>query len=174
MGTCELCTDCGQGKVARSYGRRWRIRTGGFCPPCRQLAADVRDRPVAGAQLLYNDRVHAAGAAQVAPIGGQVDSRPLANLAALAALCPLDITGFCGSESGVSAGVTLHSAEVAAATPLGQRHPGSLASLPIILRAQAAALLARVPGNGAHNALADRAQDRIPGPLPVRATGTRS
>ena len=102
VGTCELCADCDQGKVARSYGRRFeRIGTGGFCPPCRQLATDVRDRRVAGAQLLHNDRVHVAGAAQVALAGGEVDSRLLATLATL---CPLDVISFGGSEPGASAG----------------------------------------------------------------------
>jgi hypothetical protein len=118
MGTCELCTDCGQGKVARSCSRRFgRIGTGGFCPLCRQLATDVRARPVAGAQLLHNDRVHVAGAAQVGLAGTQVDSRLLATLATLAALCPLDIISFGRPEPGASARVALDSAEVAAATP---------------------------------------------------------
>jgi hypothetical protein len=100
-----------------------------------QLARDVRDRRVAGAQLLRNDRVHVAGAARVALAGGQVDSRLLATLATLAALHPLDIISFGGSGPGASAGVPLRSAEIAAAAPLGRR-PASLASLLAFFRAQ--------------------------------------
>jgi hypothetical protein len=101
-----------------------------------QLARDVQDRQVAGAQLLHNHHVHVAGAARAALTGGHVDSRLLATLATLAALHPLDIISFGGSDPGASAGVPLRSAEIAAATPRGRRHPASLASLLAFFRAQ--------------------------------------
>ena len=100
-----------------------------------QLARDVRDRQVAGAQLLHNHHVHVAGAARAALTGGHVDSRLLATLATLAALHPLDIISFGGSDPGASAGVPLRSAEIAAAALPG-RHPASLASLLAFFRAQ--------------------------------------
>jgi hypothetical protein len=100
-----------------------------------QLAKDVRARRVAGAQLLHNHDVHVAGTARPALTGGQVDSRLLATLAALAALHPLDILGFGGSDPGASAGVPLRSAEIAAAAPLG-RHRASVAILLAFFRAQ--------------------------------------
>ena len=101
-----------------------------------QLARDVRDRRVAGAQLLHNHRVHVAGAARPALTGGRVDSRLLATLATLAALHPLDIISFGGSGPGASAGVPLRSAEIAAAAPAGRRHLASVASLRAFFRAQ--------------------------------------
>jgi hypothetical protein len=101
-----------------------------------QLARDVRDRQVAGAQLLNNHDIHVAGAARPALTSGQVDSRLLATLATLAALHPLDIISFGGSGPGASAGVPLRSAEIAAAVPPGRRRPAPLASLLAFFRAQ--------------------------------------
>jgi hypothetical protein len=101
-----------------------------------QFARDVRDRQVAGVQLLNNHNIHVAGAARPALTGGQVDSRLLATLATLAALHPLDIISFGGSGPGASAGVPLRSAEIAAAVPPGRRRPASVASLLAFFRAQ--------------------------------------
>jgi hypothetical protein len=101
-----------------------------------QLARDVRGRQVAGAELLHNHRVQVAGVARSALTGGRVDSRLLATLATLAALHPLEIIGFGGSDPGASAGVPLRSAEIAAAAPPGRRPPASLASLLAFFRAQ--------------------------------------
>src|SRR5690349_20414223 len=100
-----------------------------------QLARDVRDRKVAGAHLLHNHDIYVAGTARPALTGGQVDSRLLATLAALAALHPLDIISFGDSGPGASAGVPLRSAEIAAAALPGRR-PASLASLLAFFRAQ--------------------------------------
>jgi hypothetical protein len=101
-----------------------------------QLASDVQDRQVAGAQLLHNHDIHVAGAARPALTGGQVDSRLLATLATLAALHPLDIISLGGSGPGASAGVPLRSAEIAAAAPPGRHHSASAASLLAFFRAQ--------------------------------------
>jgi hypothetical protein len=101
-----------------------------------QLASDVRDRQIAGVQLLHNHRVHVAGAARAALTGGQVDSRLLATLATLAALDPLDIISFGGSGPGASAGVPRRSAEIAVAAPPGRGRLASVASLLAFFRAQ--------------------------------------
>ena len=100
------------------------------------LAADVRVRVAAGAQLLRNRSIHVSAAARTALANGEVDPRLLAALAALAGLHPLDITGFGRPSPGASAGVPLRSADIAGAAPPGPGTPVSLQSLMAILRAQ--------------------------------------
>jgi hypothetical protein len=97
-----------------------------------QLITDVRARKAAGALLLRNNRIHVAAAARAALAGGEVDSRLLVTLAALAAIHPLDIAGFGAPGRGASAGVPLRSVEVTGGSP----HPASLQSLMTMLRAQ--------------------------------------
>jgi hypothetical protein len=100
------------------------------------LAADVRARGSAGAQLLRNRSIHVSGSARTALADGKVDPRLLVTLAALSHLHPLDVTGFGGRGSGASAGVPLRSAEIAGAAPPGPGHPASLHSLMVVLQAQ--------------------------------------
>ena len=101
-----------------------------------QLAADVRDRRAAGAVLLHNHRIQAAGAAADLA-GGRVDARLLVTLAALAALHPVDIVSFGGAGRGASAGVPLRSADIMAVTPArGAAHPASLQAMLGFFRAQ--------------------------------------
>ena len=102
------------------------------------LAADVRARASAGAQLLRNRSIHVSAAARTALADGEVDPRLLVTLATLAHLRPLDITGFGGPSPGASAGVPLRSAEITGAAPPGSRHPVSLRSLMVIMQAQRA------------------------------------
>jgi hypothetical protein len=115
-----------------------------------QLITDVRARKEAGALLLRNHRIHVAGAARAALAGGEVDSRLLVTLAALAAIHPLDIAGFGAPGRGASPGVPLRSADVAGGPP----HPASLPSLMTILRAQRSPYLpsslkiVRIPARG--------------------------
>jgi hypothetical protein len=115
-----------------------------------QLITDVRARKAAGALLLRNHRIRVAAAARAALAGGEVDSRLLATLAALAAIHPLDIAGFGAPSRGVSPGVPLRSADVAGGPP----HPASLRSLMTILRAQRSPYLpssleiVRIPARG--------------------------
>jgi hypothetical protein len=102
-----------------------------------QLAADVRDRRAAGAVLLHNHRIQAAGAAAADLAGGRVDARLLVTLAALAALHPVDIVSFGGAGRGASAGVPLRSADIMAVTPArGAAHPASLQAMLGFFRAQ--------------------------------------
>ena len=136
------------------------------------LAADVRARASAGAQLLHNRSIHVSAAARTALANGEVDPRLLVTLAALAHLRPLDITGFGGPSPGASAGVPLRSAEITGAAPPGSRHPVSLHGLMVVMQAQRAPYvpssleIVRIPGRGC-------AQDRIPGPEPARAAEIR-
>jgi hypothetical protein len=98
----------------------------------RQLITDVRARKAAGALLLRNHRIHVAPAARAALADGEVDSRLLVTLAALAAIHPVDIAGFGGAGRGASAGVPLRSADITGGSP----GPVSLRALMTILRAQ--------------------------------------
>jgi hypothetical protein len=100
------------------------------------LAADVQARRAAGTQLLHNRHIHLTAAARADLAGGEVDSRLLVTLAALAALHPVDVTGFGGAGHGASAGVPLRSADIAGARARGAHHPASLRSLRAFLRAQ--------------------------------------
>ena len=115
-----------------------------------QLITDVRARKAAGALLLRNHRIRVAAAARAALAGGEVDSRLLATLAALAAIHPLDIAGFGAPSRGASPGVPLRSADVAGGPP----HPASLHSLMTILQAQRSPYLpsslkiVRIPARG--------------------------
>jgi len=100
------------------------------------LAADVRARASAGAQLLRNRSIHVSAAARSALADGEVDPRLLVALATLAHLHPLDVTGFSRPSPGASVGVPLRSADIAGPAPPGSRHPVSLHSLMVILQAQ--------------------------------------
>jgi hypothetical protein len=135
----------------------------------QQLITDVRARKAAGALLLRNRRIHVAAAARAALAGGEVDSRLLVTLAALAAIHPLDIAGFGSPGRGASAGVPSRSADIAG----GSRHPASLHSLMTILRAQRSPYLpssleiVRVPALGS----ALRVEYPVPSPLGLLGSG---
>jgi hypothetical protein len=100
------------------------------------LAADVQARRSAGVQLLRNPRIHLTAAASDDLVGGDVDSRLLVTLAALAAQHPVEVIGFGSASHGASAGVPLRSAEIGGARARGAKHPVSLRSLRTFLRAQ--------------------------------------
>jgi len=116
----------------------------------RQLITDVRARKAAGALLLRNHRIHVAAAARAALADGEVDSRLLVTLAALAAIHPVDVAGFGGAGHGASAGVPLRSADITG----GSSRPVSLRALMTILRAQRSPFLpssldiVRIPAAG--------------------------
>jgi hypothetical protein len=135
-----------------------------------QLTTDVRARKAAGALLLRNRRIHVAAAARAALAGGEVDSRLLVTLAALAAIHPLDIAGFGAPGRGASPGVPLRSADVAGGPP----HPASLHSLMTILRAQRSPYLpssleiVRIP------ALGSVLRIEYPAPSPLGLLGSGS
>jgi tetratricopeptide (TPR) repeat protein len=122
------------------------------------LRADVLARKSAGAQLLRNKEISVTAAARKELTAGQVDSRLLTTLAALAAQRPLAIAGFADSGPGASAGIPLRSAEVAAPGTMrgpAQAGPGNarfLRAALAFLRAQrppylaASLLTVRLPG----------------------------
>jgi len=76
--------------------------------------ADLQARQQAGLQLLRNKNLHLSKAAATELASGQVDSRLLITLAALARQ-PVSVLGFSGSGPGASAGVPLRSMEVRSA-----------------------------------------------------------
>jgi hypothetical protein len=137
------------------------------------LAADVRARAAAGAQLLRNRSIHVSAAARTALANGEVDPRLLVALAALAGLHPLDITGFGRPSPGASAGVPLRSADIAGAAPPGRGTPVSLPSLMAILRAQrppylpSSLAIVQIPPAGA----VLRIGYPVPSPLGLLASG---
>jgi len=78
------------------------------------LAADVRARRAAGAQLLRASRITVTPSARSALAAGQVDARLLITLAALAASEPVRIDGFGSRGPGQSPGLALRTAEITA------------------------------------------------------------
>ena len=93
------------------------------------LAADRRSRISAGSQLLRNPRVITSAAAREALSAGDVDSRLLLMLAALAVQQPVRITAFGDPSPGASPDVPLRSVQLA---PLGSG-AGTGASLRSVL-----------------------------------------
>src|SRR5450755_1764721 len=83
----------------------------------QSLAADLGARRAAGLQLLHNSRIGTLPGARAALLAGQVDSRLLITLAALAAAGPLRIETFGGAAPGAGPGVPLRTAELAANGP---------------------------------------------------------
>jgi hypothetical protein len=97
------------------------------------LAADLTARREAGRQLLGNPRIRVSAAARSELQAGQVDSRLLTTLAALAAEKPLQVGAFGDSGPGASAGVPLRSAVI---TVAGRADPAAVAGLLTFVRAQ--------------------------------------
>jgi hypothetical protein len=99
------------------------------------LAADRGARIAAGRQLLRNRRIQVSAAARAALAGGDVDSRLLVALAALAAEQPLQIVAFGDPSPGANVAVPLRSAEIAPAQAPA-RHSAALGSMLSFLNAQ--------------------------------------
>jgi hypothetical protein len=87
----------------------------------RTLAADIRARRAAGAQLLRAPRITVTPSARSALAAGQVDARLLITLAALAATEPVRIDGFGGRDPGESPGLALRTAEITAPAATARR-----------------------------------------------------
>jgi hypothetical protein len=101
------------------------------------LAADVRARKVAGAQLLHNSRIHFSSVARGPLVAGQVDARLLVALAALATLHPLAVMRFTGPAAhGATAALPLRAAEIEGAAAASGQRPASLQALRAFLSAQ--------------------------------------
>jgi len=78
------------------------------------LAADVKARQAAGAQLLRDSRISLTPSARADLAAGQVDARLLITLAALAASEPVQVTRFGDGDPGASPGLPVRTAELAA------------------------------------------------------------
>jgi hypothetical protein len=98
--------------------------------------ADLQARTTAGRQLAGNKNLRAPSAATAELAAGQVDSRLLITLVALARMYPVQLTGF--SDSGPGGSGPLRLATVVAPTP------SYLSQLLSFLRAQRPPLLATV------------------------------
>jgi len=101
------------------------------------LAADLAARRAAGSQLLGNSRIGTFPGARAALLAGQVDSRLLITLAALAVSGPLQIESFGGSGPRADPDAPLRTAELAA--------PGAAAASAASLRNMLAFLGAQRP-----------------------------
>ena len=77
------------------------------------LRADQQSRKAAGRQLSDNKRVAITAVARRQMLAGQVDSRLLTTLAALAAIHPLSVVAFGDSGPGAAPGVPLRAVELA-------------------------------------------------------------
>ena len=104
----------------------------------RSLRADVAARATAGRQLLQNPRLHASGPARDALAAGQVDSRLLSALAALATMYRVQVMDFAAPPPGASASMPLRVADIAPAGPGTRHRPNTVASLARFLRNQLA------------------------------------
>jgi len=91
------------------------VSPGGAATYRAALAADWVSRRKAGAQLVGSPRAHAGGAARQELLAGQVDSRLLITLAAIAASHPVNVVAFGGSAPGAAAGVPLREMEISPA-----------------------------------------------------------
>ncbi len=80
----------------------------------RALAADLAARRAAGSQLLRNSRIGTSPGARAALLAGQVDSRLLITLAALAVSGPLQIESFGGSGPRAGPDAPLRTGELGA------------------------------------------------------------
>lgn len=78
------------------------------------LLRDVADRKAAGAQLLANNRIKLTAKARTQLANGQVDSRILTLLPALAATYPVQVLAFGDPGPGASPGIPLCSADLSA------------------------------------------------------------
>jgi hypothetical protein len=102
----------------------------------RELQADQASRVSAGGQLLHNARIRAAAAAGRALAAGQVDSRLLSTLAALATIYTVDVAGFGPASAGASPGMPLRTAEIMPGRRSIGHRPDTLGALAHFLRAQ--------------------------------------
>jgi len=117
-------------------------------------SADQLARQQAGAQLLHNANIRVPAAAQAELADGQVDSRLLITLAALAHILPVDVLGFGDAGPGASAELPLRSMTISGAEPLA--HGGSYPDAVLaFLRAQQPPFptTATVAGTGAATVL---------------------
>jgi len=88
------------------------VAPGGAVAYRAALAADWAARRKAAAELVTSPRIHAGSAARQELLTGNVDSRLLITLAALAASHPVNVVAFGDAAPGASAGVPIREMEV--------------------------------------------------------------
>jgi hypothetical protein len=101
-----------------------------------ELTSDVAARKAAGTEMLRNHAIHAFPAARRQLAAGQVDTRLLVTLVALADRHPVDIISFGANQAGASPGVPLRSAEIAGASGPGSTPAVSVLTLRSFLSSQ--------------------------------------
>jgi hypothetical protein len=102
----------------------------------RSLQADAAARRAVGALLLRNPHVRVSPAGRRELAAGQVDTRLLSTLGALATPYRVDITGFGAPAAGASPGVPLCSADISPAPAGRGRDAATLNSVKRFLLAQ--------------------------------------
>jgi hypothetical protein len=102
------------------------------------LSADLRARKASGSQLLRNKRILVTGTARGQLAAGEVDSRLLITIAALAAQHPVRIVAFGGFAPGASPGSPLRFADIAeTGSPASSEAQAYVWSVRALLDAQA-------------------------------------
>jgi hypothetical protein len=132
--------------------------------------ADLLARQQDGDQLLHNANVHVPAAGQAELAAGQVDSRLLITLAALANSVPVYIRQFGDAGPGAAAGTPMRSMTISAAPlPHGATY---LADVLAFLRAQRAPFLATATVSGTGTAAVLQIVFTAPSPLGLLAAQT--
>jgi hypothetical protein len=104
----------------------------------RSLRADATARRAAGALLLRNPDLRVSPTGRRELTAGQVDTRLLSAIGALATPYHLDITGFGAPAAGASPGVPLRSADISLTLPRRGRDAATVNSVKRFLLAQRA------------------------------------
>jgi hypothetical protein len=133
--------------------------------------ADLRARQQDGRQLLHNTNVHVSAACQAELVTGQVDSRLLITLAALAHNVPVYVRQFGDVGPGATAATPMRSMTISAA-PLSAGDAGYLAEVLAFLRAQRAPFLATATVSGTGAAAVLQIEFTAPGPLGLLSAQT--
>lgn len=126
--------------------------------------ADLLARQQDGQQLLHNGNVHVSMTGQAELAAGDVDSRLLITLAALAHSVPVYVRQFGGAGPGAPVGTALRSMAISGAVPL-PNHASYLGFVLAFLRAQRAPFLATTTVSGTGAATVLRIAFTAPSPL---------
>jgi hypothetical protein len=143
---------------------------GGAASYLAAARADLLARQRDGKQLLHNANVHVPAAGQAELAAGQVDSRVLITLAALAHSEPVYVRQFGDAGPGATAGTPMRSMTISAA-PLPS-DSGYLAEVLAFLRAQRAPFLATVTVSGTGAAAVLQIAFTAPSPLGLLSAQT--
>ena len=137
------------------------------------LRADQQSRKAAGRQLSDNKRVAITAVARRQMLAGQVDSRLLTTLAALAAIHPLSVVAFGDSGPGVAPGVPLRAVELATTSQtVNADRPLTVQGMLALVNLQQPPFVLPGPADPPPRRR-DRDPYRIRGPRPARTARTR-